>query len=704
MKLANWTQFFSGDEKKLWMRKAYGRMDRNNKVFSTGSTASRLVALIDSPDIPFLLLCTQENQISAMLLHHASADPDEPLSIDQSEFVFALHGTGPNTDVVKVSRDLFGSISDDESPFFAPSMNSMFAETLLEDPVAEAVLNLEVDEETPVIFPCIIPVPPFAFAVLENFKEHDFPAALVHCLRVLNTWEDQFAESIPNQDLKKDIFRFFQVLWILAKLAGDADSFTNNLTSDLQPRPAITAVKDLPEETIQYYEAITRQYLHVAGPKEAEFLAGGEIPNGPALQRGPGADAQLAFNMAAVDSLESNRATNLSIQQLIQTHNNLLIEQSNRSSGSSAVSGFKKVLRLSARSDGVVPNEPNAFMQQFFAVPKEKATALLQQQFARHHSSMIVSKGLALQVHGGNIIAVNRDQFLQVSLLHFMVPADQSSPSDVLADQIILETSSADYDRVRKMVKMVEQFPSNSYEMIQGLKKCATFFDILADVDPGAQVSSLVGHCLRNLVSSMDQLEQNLLGNKARFPDFFADLANHCDVILHNHLKKCRDSFIFDSSALQGFPALAAELDLGYSMRNNFPLCLIPRLPSSILAMADSSNKRSYSSSQANMDHIAKKSKSDDSSSSSKKNPNVLSALKLPSDLVFTDVFPTDLANTVPKASKDGKQLHFCLKFFCVGHCKFRGCRRFHGTPTATELNAFKTFVQARFAACGGGP
>jgi hypothetical protein len=40
------------------------------------------------------------------------------------------------------------------------------------------------------------------------------------CSKVLSIWEDQFGLSIPNKDLMKDVFPFFQLLWILTKHAG----------------------------------------------------------------------------------------------------------------------------------------------------------------------------------------------------------------------------------------------------------------------------------------------------------------------------------------------------------------------------------------------------------------------------------------------------------------------------------------------------
>ncbi|GKY95676.1 hypothetical protein MPSEU_000528600 [Mayamaea pseudoterrestris] len=257
----SWFRFYS-DAKRS--RSSYGNLANNSAAFSSVSLSDRHNALRHGPEDLYLVLGLKATKIDFLLIHHPIVyeleDGDGPV-------VFAFIGPSARANVVRLLPGSLQVITDLEEALFTPSFGMLLDDDAMNNFGADDYLGMAVDETNPLSFSASIPLPPFAFAVLEQFgSSANWQNSFLSFIECLSNYKD-----IHGDDIKAAAFLPARILWWLMKQANTTTPTAayKAFIGRLPPLPVIEKLDEIPPPVIAAFNEVTEHRLQRKWPSGA---------------------------------------------------------------------------------------------------------------------------------------------------------------------------------------------------------------------------------------------------------------------------------------------------------------------------------------------------------------------------------------------------------------------------------------------------
>ncbi|GKY93516.1 hypothetical protein MPSEU_000319000 [Mayamaea pseudoterrestris] len=683
-----WNSFYSPDRReRIFTPKCYQRLSFNAKIFSNGSIPERLQTLSDTPFSPWLLAGVTGGRVNVHLYHHLLIPLQYQGDPSAASSVFMLQGSSDSLLVSELNASCLRMITDPGDPINTPTFESLFDDDVLEAEDVSKILGLQADDKTFLKMSALIPIPPFAFAIIDKFAPgRNIKDMLFSIMRALSTWDVQYGSNIPCQDIKAASFQLVQFLWILATTGDPASSAVQKFIQSFPDVPVVLVKEDVPKETLMDFESIISQ---------------DPTPDGvPPLMTNVLQELLQTIQTTSAHSSEQSKA---------------FIEALHKHSEETSRVGFHKLLeetqrmllRLATDNDGNVPSQPSRFMLKLYGDKKDMAHKILQAAFDSRGSTYSIPKSLAMHIHLGDFTSKIRGEGVRVSVMAFAATAEiYNTDESMILDMKLADTNISD-DTYKKACTLKLDFPSSVDALSTSLYDMAMLFDVLGGYDGDDDNACYFSHRLRYLAYEIKQRTKQIMAFMVTDQDYLAHLSNAIDALINRHMTACRDSTSLSLRYANKLGDFLDSIDSEAGIQTAIPHCLVSRLPSKRKYGGGNdgpSPKHHHSGDGGGNGGGGNGGGNGGSSSFASKaggtNPNPDPALTISKD--YNVVFPPDCWTKVPKVSIKGKQVALCLKFYCLNKCTIKKCNRAHVNLNGAKMIELKAFVKIQKEAAGG--
>ncbi|GKZ00038.1 hypothetical protein MPSEU_000957200 [Mayamaea pseudoterrestris] len=733
----SWFRFYS-DAKRS--RSSYGNLANNSAAFSSVSLSDRHNALHHGPEDLYLVLGLKATKLDFLMIHHPIVyeleDGDDPV-------VFAFNGPSARANVVRLLPASLQVITDPGEAFFTPSFGMLLDDDAMNNFGADDYLGMAVDETNPLSFSASIPLPPFAFAVLEQFGSNaNWQTSFLSFIECLSNYKD-----IHGDDIKTAAFLPARILWWLMKQANTTtpSAAYKAFIGRLPPLPVIEKLDEIPPPVIADFNEVTEHRLQRNWPSGAALKTRSDDTSkdddenkdeeGSEDGNNTNKDSSKAESLAVFNSMldelrrqakvanEAQEARVATLERQNDEDRTLIATLSKQKGSSDSVGSWSKVLpskqrlflRLATTEAKEIPTEPSTFHTTLLSSKKDNAQQLLQAALDEYSSQFIIPSSMAQLIHRGDLPTKDRSQYLFVSLMGFTASTESINPSAFLEESMQLDGNDVRESTMKKHSEIKTSFPHSPEELMTGIEEFANVFDILAGIAPTANQKTYLGATLRQLAKDLKGHTKRIKQNVTNKPDFLAHLSNNVDVLINNHMLRClNDTGAFTTTYLDKFAFLIEELNCDRVADSCIPTCLIKFLPSVMAAsFANSANQKRFggggggNGSNNNggghngQDSPPKLTKTNNGSKA-KVNQAYDAECKIRQPIKV--VFPSGEMGNCPKVTVNGNRLQPCLKFFCSGKCTWKACPHAHEPLSQSDALLFKAFVKAQKQAHNDAP